>query len=68
MVIIALTVTGLGWRPSVVVTWLMKVALQIRNFILLTFTLTLFKSFKHGDKAAVVVDSGFHVIDAAARD
>ena len=30
--------------------------------------MTLFKSFKHGDKAAVVVDSGFHVIDTAARD
>ena len=28
----------------------------------------LFKSLKHGDKAAVVVDSGFHVIGAAARD
>ena len=40
IVIIALSVIGLGWRPSVVVTWLMKVALQIRNFILLTFTLT----------------------------
>ena len=30
--------------------------------------MTLFKSLKHGDKAAVVVDSGFHVIAAAARD
>ena len=40
MAIIALIVTGLGWRPSIVVTWLMKVTLQIRNFTLLTFSLT----------------------------
>ena len=40
MAIIALTVTGLSWGPSIVVTWLMKVALRIRNFILLKFGLT----------------------------
>ena len=40
MTIIALIVTGLGWRPSIVVIWLMKVALRIRNFILLKFGLT----------------------------
>ena len=28
----------------------------------------LFKSLKHGDKAAVVFDSGFRVIGATARD
>ena len=36
MAIIALTVTGLGWKPSVLVTWLMKMALRTSNFILLT--------------------------------
>ena len=40
MTVIALTVTGLGWRPFMVETWLTEVALGIRNFILLTFSLT----------------------------
>ena len=40
MTVIALTVTGLGWKPSMVETLLMEVALGIRNFFLLTFSLT----------------------------